>query len=216
VRIEIWSDIVCPWCYLGKRRFEQALAGFEQADEVQVRYRSFELDPSFPADRPEPVAEVLAAKYGMSAAQARQAEADLAARAAQDGLPFTADRVMGNTFDAHRLMHLAADHELGDRLLTEFYQAYFGAGRPVFTAADLVPVSAAAGLDPAEAARVLADGSYAAAVREDEAQARELGITGVPFFVIDRKFGLSGAQPAQTIAQALETAWQRRSESLAG
>jgi len=216
VRIEIWSDIVCPWCYLGKRRFEQALAGFEQADEVQVRYRSFELDPSFPADRPEPVAEVLAAKYGMSAAQARQAEADLAARAAQDGLPFTADRVMGNTFDAHRLMHLAADYELGDRLLTEFYQAYFGAGRPVFTAADLVPVSAAAGLDPAEAARVLADGSYAAAVREDEAQARELGITGVPFFVIDRKFGLSGAQPAQTIAQALETAWQRRSESLAG
>ncbi|MGO9083306.1 MAG: DsbA family oxidoreductase [Streptosporangiaceae bacterium] len=216
MRIEIWSDIVCPWCYLGKRRFEQALAGFEQADEVQVRYRSFELDPSFPADRPEPVAEVLAAKYGMSAAQARQAEADLAARAAQDGLPFTADRVMGNTFDAHRLMHLAADHELGDRLLTEFYQAYFGAGRPVFTAADLVPVSAAAGLDPAEAARVLADGSYAAAVREDEAQARELGITGVPFFVIDRRFGLSGAQPAQTIAQALETAWQRRSESLAG
>ena len=211
MRVEIWSDIVCPWCYIGKRRLEQALTGFGHADDVEVRYRSFELDPSFPADRPHPVLELLAAKYGMSAAQAREAEAGVAAKAAADGLDFTADRLMGNTFDAHRLVQLAADRDLQEPLLSQLYQAYFGAGQPVFAAAELVPLAAEAGLDPAEAAHVLSDGGYGDAVRADEAEARALGITGVPFFVVDRKYGISGAQPAQTIVSALETAWDGQS-----
>lgn len=210
MHVDIWSDIVCPWCYLGKCHLEQALASFEHRDEVTVRYRSFELDPSFPAGAEQPVAAVLAAKYGMSAVQAREAEAGLAAKAVADGLEFTADRAMGNTFDAHRLVHFAADHGMQGPLLGRLYQSYFGQGRPVFAAADLVLLAAGAGLDPGDAARVLDDGSYSGAVRADEAEARTLGISGVPFFVIDRRYGISGAQPAQALAGALQSAWDGR------
>src|ERR1039458_7296579 len=191
MHVDIWSDIVCPWCYLGKCHLEQALASFEHRDEVTVRYRSFELDPS-------------------ASCRAREAEAGLAAKAVADGLEFTADRAMGNTFDAHRLVHFAADHGMQGPLLSRLYQSYFGQGRPVFAAADLVLLAAGAGLDPGDAARVLDDGSYSGAVRADEAEARTLGISGVPFFVIDRRYGISGAQPAQALAGALQSAWDGR------
>lgn len=207
MRVDIWSDIICPWCYIGKSRFAAALAGFEHRGQVEVIYRSFELDPAYPADRQTPVLDMLAAKYGMSLRQARDAESAVAAKAAADGLRFTPDRLMGNTFDAHRLVHLAADRGVQDRVLQRLFEAYFGDGLPVFEAGQLTALAAGAGLDPAEAGRALADGSYGDAVREDEEKASALGISGVPFFVIDNKYGVSGAQPADMLAMALEQAW---------
>ncbi|MGA3151462.1 MAG: DsbA family oxidoreductase [Streptosporangiaceae bacterium] len=207
VRVDIWSDIVCPWCYLGKRRFEQGLSGFEHRDQVEVTYHAFELDPSMPAGQQTPVLDLLSAKYRMSKEQAREAEAGLAAKAAADGLGFTADRVMANTFDAHRLVQFGLERGVQDRLIQRLYEAYFAEGRPVFDPAALAGVAAEAGLDEDEARQVLADGSYADAVRADEAQATRLGITGVPFFVLAGKYGLSGAQPAEVITRALDEAW---------
>lgn len=210
MRIDIWSDIVCPWCYIGHSRFSRALASFEHRDEVEVVYRSFELDPSIPAGQSTPILDVLAAKYGLTAAQARDAEAGVAATAAAEGLDFTADRAMGNTFDAHRLVHLGREHGLQGPLLERLYRAYFAEGRPVFEPGDLIDLAAGAGLDPVGARRSLEDGSYRGDVRADEDQARGLGISGVPFCVLDGKLGVSGAQPAETFARALRQAWESR------
>ena len=196
MRVDIWSDVICPWCYIGKRRFARALADFEHREEVEVVYRSFELDPAYPKDLQMPVLELLAAKYGMSTAQARDAEAGVAAKAAADGLEFTAGRVMGNTFDAHRLVHLARERGVQEQVLER-----------LFAAGDLASLGAEAGLDSGEAGRVLEDGSYGDAVRADEEQARAYGISGVPFFVLGEKYGVSGAQPDAAFAQALEQAW---------
>lgn len=207
MRVDIWSDVICPWCYIGKRRFAAALADFEHRDEVEVVYHSFELDPGYPKDQPTPVLELLAAKYGMSPAQAKDAEAGMAAKAAADGLEFNPDRVMGNTFDAHRLVHLARERGVQEPVLERLFGAYFCEGKPVFAAGDLAGLAAEAGLDSGEVARVLQDGSYGDAVRADEDQARAYGISGVPFFVLGEKYGVSGAQPAAVLTQALEQAW---------
>lgn len=210
MRVDIWGDIVCPWCYIGYSRFSRALAGFEHRDEVEVVSRSFELDPSIPVGQATPILDVLAAKYGMSGEQAREAEEGVAAIAAAEGLDFTVDRAMGNTFDAHRLVHLAREHDLQDRMLRRLYRAYFAEGRPVFQPGELVTLAAEEGLDPARTRQALEDGSYSGAVRADEDQARTLGITGVPFCVVDGKYGVSGAQPVQTFTQALRQAWGSR------
>jgi predicted DsbA family dithiol-disulfide isomerase len=212
MRVDIWSDIVCPWCYIGHSRFSRALAGFEQRDEVEVVYRSFELDPSIPPGQATPILDLLAAKYGLSPARAREAEAGVAATAAGEGLRFTADRAMSNTFDAHRLVHLGREHDRQGPVLEHLYRAYFAEGRPVFEPGDLVGLAAEAGLDPGAARRALDDGSYAANVRADENQARSLGIGGVPFFVLDGKLGVSGAQQAETFARALRQAWASADE----
>jgi predicted DsbA family dithiol-disulfide isomerase len=207
VRVDIWSDVVCPWCYIGHRRFEKGLAAFEHSGDVEVVYHSFELDPAIEPGQATRVLEMLSAKYGMSVAQAAQAEDRVAATAAADGLGYTVDRTVGNTFDAHRLMHLAGDLGRADALLQRLYKAYFAEGRSVFDAASLAALAGDAGLDPGEARRVLDDGSYADAVRADEDQAREVGIDSVPFFVIDWKYGFSGARPAELLTEALREAW---------
>jgi predicted DsbA family dithiol-disulfide isomerase len=211
MRVDIWSDVVCPWCYIGNSRFSRALGEFEHRDEVEVVQRSFELDPSIPGGQATPILDLLAAKYGMSQAQAQQAEQRVAALAAAEGLDFTADRAMGNTFDAHRLIHLGRDHGLQQRVLERLYQAYFGAGRSVFDREALAGLAAGAGLDPAVARQALADGGYADAVRADEAQAARLGITGVPFCLVDGVYAVSGAQPEETFALALREAWRAQS-----
>jgi predicted DsbA family dithiol-disulfide isomerase len=208
VQIEIWSDIVCPWCYLGKRRFEQALAGFAHRDEIDVVYRSFELDPSAPRNSTTATVEMLASRYGMSLAQAEQAQRQMEQRAEQDGLEFHMGELRsGNTRDAHRLLHLAKEHGRQAELAERLHRAYFTEQRSVFDAGSLVEIATEAGLDRAAAAAVLAGQQYTDAVEEDEAAARAFGATGVPFFVIDRRYGVSGAQPADTLAQVLERAW---------
>jgi predicted DsbA family dithiol-disulfide isomerase len=210
MRVDIWSDIVCPWCYIGKREFEQGLAGFAHRDEIEVVYHAFELDPSTPAGPGQKVLDMLSAKYGLGPAQAAQAEAGVAARAVAVGLAYSSDRLTGNSFDAHRLVALGRGRGRQGEVLQRLYEAYFGEGRPVFDPADLAALGTSAGLDPAEVTSTLAGGEYAEAVRADEQQAGALGISGVPFFVLDGRFGVSGAQPAATFTAVLDKAWSQR------
>jgi predicted DsbA family dithiol-disulfide isomerase len=208
MRVEIWSDVVCPWCYVGKRRFERALAAFEHRDEVEVVWRSFELDPSAPAERTGPYAEHLAGKYGVPLQQAQEMIDGMTATAAADGVELRFDRARpGSTFDAHRLIHLAADHGLQDAVQERLMRATFTEGEPVGDHDALVRLVAEVGVDPERARTVLRDGTYGDAVRADEEQARRLRITGVPYFVLDRTYGVSGAQPVEVLVQALEQAW---------
>ncbi|MFF5493242.1 DsbA family oxidoreductase [Streptomyces aquilus] len=215
MRVEIWSDIACPWCYVGKARFEKALEAFPHRDGVEVVHRSFELDPGRAKDDVQPVIKMLTKKYGMSEAQAQAGEENLGAQAAAEGLDYrTRDRDHGNTFDMHRLLHLAKEHGKQDDLIQAFYRANFAEERSVFTEGDerLVELAVGAGLDEADVRKVLADPTaYADDVRADEREAAELGANGVPFFVLDRKYGVSGAQPAEVFAQALTQAWGERS-----
>jgi predicted DsbA family dithiol-disulfide isomerase len=208
MQVEIWSDVVCPWCYLGKRRFERALESFGQRDEVDVVYRSFELDPSAAPGVTTPTVDLLASKYGMSAAQATAAQRQMEERAAQDGLEFRMEGLRsGNTRDAHRLLQLAKAHDRQAELAERLHRAYFTEQASVFDHASLTQLAVGAGLDRDEVLKVLAGEDYGDAVDEDEALARSLGANGVPFFVIDRRYGVSGAQSAEVFSQALDRAW---------
>lgn len=208
MQVEIWSDVVCPWCYLGKRYFEQALERFPHRDEVEVIYRSFELDPSAPPGVTTPTVETLAGKYGMGLEQAREAQRQMEQRAAQAGLTFRMEDLRsGSTRDAHRLLQLAAARGKGAELAERLHRAYFTDQASIFDHASLAGFAADVGLDRDEALAVLAGDQYAQAVEADEQVAYSLGVTGVPFFVIDRRYGISGAQPAETITQVLERVW---------
>ncbi|MFE4818232.1 DsbA family oxidoreductase [Streptomyces sp. NPDC056704] len=213
MRVEIWSDIACPWCYVGKARFEKALDAFPHRDEVEVVHRSFELDPGRAKGDIQPVLKMLTKKYGMSEAQAQAGEENLGAQAAAEGLAYrTRDRDHGNTFDMHRLLHFAKERGRQDELIGLLYKANFAEERTVFNDDErLVELAVAAGLDADASREVLADPeAYADEVRADEREAAELGANGVPFFVLDRKYGVSGAQPAEVFAQALTQAWGER------
>ncbi|MFG3551098.1 DsbA family oxidoreductase [Streptomyces sp. NPDC047725] len=213
MRVEIWSDIACPWCYVGKARFEKALAAFPHRDGVEVVHRSFELDPGRAKDDVQPVLTMLTAKYGMSEAQAQAGEDNLGAQAAAEGLEYrTRDRDHGSTFDMHRLLHLARKDGRQEALLDAFYRANFAEERSVFNDDDrLVELAVGAGLDERTVRAVLADPTaHADEVRADEREAAQLGATGVPFFVLDRAYGVSGAQPVDVFAQALTRAWGER------
>src|SRR6266545_1083608 len=185
MRVDIWADLVCPWCYLGKRRFETALARFAHRDEVDVTFHSFQLDPGLPKGEKVSQLDLLTSKYGIPASQVDEMQAQLERTAAAEGLEYHLRGGMtGNTFDAHRLVHLAQASRLGDATVERFYRAHFTEQRSLFDHDSLVDLAAEAGLDPVEARRVLKDDDYADAVEADEQEARELGATGVPFFVI--------------------------------
>jgi len=205
VKIEIWSDVVCPWCYIGKRRFEAGLGRFEHAGEVEVVWKSFELDPDAAARRGPTLAH-LARKYGVSEEQAAQMHERMEAAAAAEGLEYHLDETQGgNTFDAHRLIHLAAAHGVQDEMKERLLRAYFTEREPVGDREVLARLGEEVGL--ADAAEVLASDAYADAVRSDEREARLIGIGAVPFFVVDRYYGIEGAQPAEVILRALDEAW---------
>jgi predicted DsbA family dithiol-disulfide isomerase len=204
MHVEIWSDVICPWCYVGKRRFEQALARFEGRDDVEVEWKSFELDPSSPAE-PQPLTERLAAKFGVSHDEALAMNERMTETAAGVGLQFHLDVAQsGNTFDAHRLIKLAATHGLQDVVKERLMAGYFGEGRAISDRTTLVELAASAGLDPDEARVMLESERFAAEVRTDEQLARGFGISGVPFFVLDRRVGVSGAQSPEVLLDALE------------
>jgi predicted DsbA family dithiol-disulfide isomerase len=208
MNIEIWSDVVCPWCYIGKRRFERAVASFGHPDEVTVTYRSFELDPNAPAERTGSQAEHLASKYGMTIGEAEQASQQMTQRAAGDGLEFRFDLIRGgNTFDAHRLLHLAKDHGLQPQMKERLMRATFTEGLPIADKPTLVRLATDVGLPAAQVQAVLDGDAYADAVRADEQQAARYGITGVPFFVADGKYAVSGAQPPETLLHLLQRAY---------
>lgn len=216
MRIEIWSDVVCPWCYIGKRNLEAALAEFPHADQVTVEWRSFELDPTTPTQVGLSMDEVLERKYGMSPDQAATANRQMTELAARVGLEYHLDRVrIGNTFDAHRLLHLAAHEGRGGEMKERLLHAYFTEGRTVSDPASLTDLAAEIGLDRERVGAVLASDEYADEVRADEARAVELGSTGVPFFVLDGRFGVPGAQPPDVLLRLLHRVWDS-SEQAAG
>jgi predicted DsbA family dithiol-disulfide isomerase len=211
MKIEIWSDIACPWCYIGKRRLERALAaraGGEEVggdvggEEIEITWRSFELDPAAPASRDESLEEILSRKYGMSVEKARQMQEHMTTVAAAEGLDFRFDAVKpGSTFDAHRLIHHAASEGRQDEMKERLLRAYFTDGISMGDHAALAEAAADVGLDAGEARAALASDRYADDVRRDQARARELGIGGVPFFLFNGELGVSGAQPPEVFAQ---------------
>jgi predicted DsbA family dithiol-disulfide isomerase len=210
LRVDIWSDIACPWCYIGKRHFEQALGKFAHKGEVDVVWRAFELDPSAPRVRDASVGYVdrLARKYGTQPAQAKVMLDRVVAAGAAAGLELRFDHIRsGNTFDAHRLLHLAHDHGRQDAMKERLMRGYLTEGQAVGQPEVLATLAGEVGLDPEAARDVLASDRYTAEVRQDEAMAHELGISGVPFFVLDGRLGVSGAQPADVLLGALDKAW---------
>ncbi|WP_329458457.1 DsbA family oxidoreductase [Streptomyces sp. NBC_01497] len=212
MRVEIWSDIACPWCYIGKARFEQGLAAFPHRDEIEVVHRSFELDPQAAPASGESVVDLIASKYGRTREEAAAMEEHVASNARSEGLGYlTEGRDHGNTFDIHRLLHLAKERGRHSELLDLAYRANFAEERSVYAPDTLVALGVEAGLDEAEVRAVLAEKSaYAEEVRADEREAAELGANGVPFFVLDRRYGVSGGQPAELFTQALQQAWDSR------
>ena len=209
MQVEIWSDIVCPWCYIGKRRFEAALAAFDGRDEVRVRYRSFELAPDRARDVDQSLTEMLASKYGVSAEQAAAMNERVTSIAAEEGLVYHLDRARpGNTFDAHRITHLASEAGIQDAVLERFHAGYFSEGARIGDHEELIRLAAEAGLDRDAVRDTLDSGRFTEEVRADEAMARQLGISGVPFFVLDRRYGVSGAQGVDVLLATLERASQ--------
>jgi predicted DsbA family dithiol-disulfide isomerase len=207
--VEIWSDINCPWCYIGKRRFEAALSQFEHTDAVHVIWRSFELDPGAPAEIPGNGAVMLAEKYGVPLERARAMEQNVSEVAAADGLEYDLEHArIGSSFDAHRLVHLADRHGLQDAMKERLFRGRFTEGRLVSDPETLVQLASEVGLDAAEARAMLAGEDFTEEVRDDELTGQQLGITGVPMFVVDRAFGMSGAQPAEQLLALLEHAWE--------
>lgn len=213
MKVEIWSDVVCPWCYIGKRRFESALAQFPHGDQVEVEWRSFELDPNAPrtSETSGTHAEQLAAKFGRTPAEIQPMLDNVAQQAAGEGLDFRFDLNRGgNSFDAHRLLHLAKQHGLQNDLKERLDQGTFTEGLGVSEHEELTKLAVEVGLPEAEVRETLASDRFAADVRADEEQATAYGISGVPFFVIDGRYGVSGAQPADTFLQGLTQAWGER------
>jgi predicted DsbA family dithiol-disulfide isomerase len=209
MRIEIWSDVACPWCYIGKRRFETALADFAHRDSVEVQWRSYQLDPGLPEHYEGTELDYLSTRKGMARAQVSEMFEHVAEQARGEGLAYRFDDVVvANSFTAHRLIHLAAAHGKQDAAKERLLSDHFEHGKDIGSREYLTSLTRELGIDADEAAELFTSDKYAAEVRHDFAEGRALGVSGVPFFVIDRKFGLSGAQPAATFARALDQAWQ--------
>ncbi len=209
--VEIWSDIACPWCYIGKRRFEAALAEFEHREDVRVTWRSFELDPDAPGERRGDRSERLARKYAISVERAQEIQQQLTDVAAGEGLSFRFDIARsGSTFDAHRLVHLAREYGLQDATKERLLRAYLSEGELMSDHAALLRLALEAGLPEPAVSETLAGERFADEVRDDERTAAQLGIRAVPTFVIDRAIGRSGAESPQELLGLLRRGWDRR------
>lgn len=210
MHIDIWSDIVCPWCFLGKRRLEKALASFDGKNEVTIAHRSFQLDPTRPTGETTSRRTMLMSKYRLTEDRVREMDHNMEVMAAAEGLEYhlTEKGQTGNTLDAHRLVHFAKDHGREDQMIDRLYKAYFTEQRSVFDVESLVSLAADEGLDATEVREALKSDRYVDAVRHDLDEARMLGVSGVPFFVIDGRYGISGAQAVDVFSRALTMASQ--------
>ena len=210
MHIDIWSDVVCPWCYLGKRRFEKALSGFEGRGDVTIAHRSFQLDPTRPKGETTSRRTMLMSKYHLTEDRVLELDRNMEVMAAAEGLEYhlTEKGQTGNTLDAHRLVHLAAGHKREDQMLDRLYKAYFTEERSVFDVESLVGLAVDEGLDATEVREALESNQYVDAVKRDLDEARMLGVSGVPFFVIDGRYGISGAQATDVFSRALTMATQ--------
>lgn len=215
MKIEVWSDYVCPFCYIGKRRLEEALEQFPQADQVEVEFKSFELDPNAPTNDSRTIYEALATKYRMPIEQAKGTTAQVAAQAREVGLDYDFENmVVTGTLDSHRLTHYAKtvgkEKELSEALL----QAYFVDAKHIGNHDVLLEIATSVGLDRDAVRDVLTTDVYTEDVRAEEKRASDLGITGVPFFVFDNKYGVSGAQPTEALTQVLEKVWSENNPTI--
>ncbi|MEQ1898544.1 MAG: DsbA family oxidoreductase [Vicinamibacterales bacterium] len=209
MKVEIWSDIVCPWCYIGKRRFERALAAFPHREEVTVEHRSFQLNPAAERGVIGSRTEMLKGKYRLSDDQIATMDERMERLAAEEGLAYNLEAtVTGNTLDAHRLVHVARASGLAEAMVERLYRAYFTEGRSVFDEDSLVALAVEVGLEADLVRATLRSNTYVDAVTLDTRQAAALGASGVPFFVIDGQFGVSGAQAVDVFEDALAKAWE--------
>lgn len=213
MKVEIWSDVVCPFCYIGKREFEQALAGFPHKDSVEVIWRSFELDPRAPARSELDMYDMLSHKYGGTREDAKARVQGVVQRARTVGLEYNMDSaIIGSSFDAHRLIQLAKTKGLGAEAEERLFKAYFMDGEHIADNATLARLGAEIGLGEKEVRKMLASTEFTEAVREDEREAHLAGVRGVPFFLIDEDISVSGAQQSATFSEALAKAWHQRSD----
>ena len=209
MKVDIWSDIACPFCYIGKRNFEKALEQFPHRDQVQVTMRSFELDPNASKNQNMSMDQMLAKKYNMTLEKAHSLNVSVTEKAAHAGIRFDLEAaILTNHFDGHRLLHLAKHHGVQAVMQEKLFAAYFSEGKDVSNHHELIQLATEAGLPAAEVKAVLESDKYAAEVREDESIASEWGISGVPAFVLAEKYLISGAQPVETFIEALEAAWR--------
>lgn len=213
MKIEVWSDFVCPFCYIGKRRLEMALEKFSHIDEVTVEYKSYELDPNAEKNPGKNIHELLAGKYGMSVEKAKNSNEELGKQAADIGLTYNFDTMQHtNTFDAHRVAKYADENGKGKEITERLLNAYFTESRLISDHATLIELAGEVGLDKDEVTKLLKVDDYAIHVRADEEQARQIGVQGVPFFVFNEKYAVSGAQPPEAFSEVLEKVWEEENE----
>ena len=213
MKINIWSDIRCPFCYIGKRKFEMALEKFEHRNAVEVEWKSFELDPGLKTQNDVNATEHLAAIKGISKERANEMQQYVKGIANEVGLDFNADKaVVANSFNGHRLIQFAKTKGLGNEAEEELFKAHFTEGKNIDNTEVLLQTAINSGLDENEAREMLASGAFAKEVKQDEMQAQQFGISGVPFFVLNDKYAVSGAQSPETFLQALEQTWQETEE----
>ena len=209
MKVDVWSDTRCPFCYIGKRKFEKALSRFPQKDQVEVEWHSFELDPGIKTDTGISLYDYLAQRKNISREASVQLHNHVKERAKQAGLDYNFDiTVVANSFDAHRLVQLAKHNGLGDVAEERLFRAYFTEGKDISDHLTLIILGEEIGLNPKLVKQMLDSDDFADEVRYDERQARELGINSVPFFVINERYGVSGAQEPEVFLQTLEKAWQ--------
>ena len=207
--IDVWSDVVCPWCFIGKRRLEKALAAFDHRDEIIIRHRAFQLQPD--AKEVVPTGKHLADKYRVSEDQVREMQANVCAVADGEGLCYNLDDTLsGNTFDAHRVLLYAASIGKQDVLLEAMYSSYFEKSLPLFSHRDICSVAESVGISAVDVMNVLESDQFTNEVLADRDLASQLGATGVPFFVVDMKYGISGAQPLEAFVETINAAWNER------
>lgn len=207
--IDVWSDVVCPWCFIGKRRLEKALSGFAHKDEIVIRHRAFQLQPD--AKEVVPTGKHLAEKYKVSPDQVKEMQANVCAVADGEGLCYNLDDTLsGNTFDAHRVLLYAATINKQDELLEAMYSSYFEKSLPLFSHQDICAVAESVGIPAVDVVNVLESEQFSNEVLADRDMASQLGATGVPFFVVDMKYGISGAQPVEAFVETINAAWNER------
>ena len=204
MKVEIWSDIVCPFCYIGKRKFETALADFAGKDKVEIEWKSFQLDPEMDNKEGLNVHEYLGKRKGGTPADGKRMNDSMTAAAAEVGLQYDFDNgIINNTINAHRLLHWAKEEGLQNELKERIFKAYYTEGIDTADIAELVRLAKETGLDPVQARKVLEENLYVKEVLQDQQEAAELGVQGVPFYVFNRKYAVSGAQPSEVFAQVL-------------
>jgi len=209
LKVQIWSDVMCPFCYIGKRRIEGALAQFEHKDAVEIEWKSFQLDASFKASPDDNIIDHLAAKYGKDKTWAQEMVDNMTQNAKNSGLDFHFEKaILANSHNAHRLLHLAKKYSLGNELKEQLLKAYLTDGKDVNDLETLSSLGQQVGLEKAIVEEVLHSDAYSEEVKKDIAMAQQLRVQGVPFFVFDNKYAISGAQPEEVFLQTLETTWK--------